>query len=320
MKILFDKYPIDIILCMFWGVILVYLAIINYSGLIRIIVGIPFIIFIPGYILTFLLFHKKKTDRGIDTFERITLSFGFSMAIVAILTFLLNYTSAGILLESVLVTIFIFVIGVGFLDIYSWFKVSPNERFVLTINFPKIKTNFGLNKILTVFLIMSILFVSIIFIYMLINPRNEEEFTCFYLYDSDGGVANYPSTLAVGENATVKIALINHEYKTVNYVIEVWLIDQLTLDNKTIYNNMWFMDKINVTLSHYHKSIEKPFSLQWEYNYTFDLNRTGEDLKISFLLFTKPTKKFNIDEDYSYIAHQKINNAYRKTHLWIDII
>jgi len=38
-----------------------------------------------------------------------------------------------------------------------------------------------------------------------------------------------------------------------------------------------------------------------------------------FLLFTEPTGKYYPDEDYQDMAEQKINNAYRELHLWINV-
>jgi uncharacterized membrane protein len=82
MKVLFDEYPVDIIVCMLWSIILLPVALLNVEGTIRIILGLPFILFIPGYILIFALFPTKKTDQGIDIIERVALSFGLSIAVV----------------------------------------------------------------------------------------------------------------------------------------------------------------------------------------------------------------------------------------------
>ena len=92
MKVLFDKYPADIIICMLWSIILLPVALLNIDGTIRVILGLPFILFIPGYILIFALFPCRKTDQGIDIIERIALSFGLSIAVVPLIGLGLNYT------------------------------------------------------------------------------------------------------------------------------------------------------------------------------------------------------------------------------------
>jgi len=141
MRIEIKKYPADIVLCMLWSLILLPVALLNVGGTVRVILGLPFILFIPGYILIFALFPTKKTDKGIDIIERIALSFGLSIAVVPLIGLALNYTPWGIRLEPILLSIFIFVVGVGIVAIYRWIQVNSNERFTIffNISFPKLE-------------------------------------------------------------------------------------------------------------------------------------------------------------------------------------
>ncbi len=131
MKLTYPKYPIDIIFCMIWSIILLPLALFDVEGIIRIIIGLPFILFIPGYILIFTLFPTKKTDRGIDVIERVALSLGLSIAIVPLIGLLLNYTPFGIRLVPILISIFVFIIGVGCIGAYRWYKTDEQERCIV---------------------------------------------------------------------------------------------------------------------------------------------------------------------------------------------
>ncbi len=110
MRIEIKKYPVDVILCMLWSLILLPVALLNIGETVRVILGLPFILFIPGYILIFALFPARKTDRSIDIIERIALSFGLSIAVVPLIGLGLNYTPWGIRLEPILLSIFIFII------------------------------------------------------------------------------------------------------------------------------------------------------------------------------------------------------------------
>ena len=65
----------------------------------RIVLGLPFILFFPGYALIATLFPEKKS---LDLIERIALSFGLSIAIVPLIGFGLNYTPFGIRLDPIL--------------------------------------------------------------------------------------------------------------------------------------------------------------------------------------------------------------------------
>lgn len=302
---------------MIWSIILLPIALLEVEGTFRVLLGLPFILFIPGYVLIFTLFPSKKTDRGIDVIERIALSFGMSIT-ASLITLGLNYTPWGITLTSDLISRFIFVICLGTIGIYKWFKTSPEERFIISFNIAHPKSGSKLDQALTIILAISIIIAVAFLIYVIITPKTGEKFTEFYLLGPDSDADNYPRNLTLGENATVIIGVANHEYKTVNYAIEIWLIDQNTLENQTIYHHMWYIDKINITLDHTPIKTEGPWTLQWEYNYNFSIKRKG-NFKLAFLLFNKPTEQYEYDNDYQSIAEQKINDAYRRLHLWLTV-
>jgi len=65
----------------------------NEISPIRIILGLPLVLFLPGYSLIATLFPRKD---DLDAIERIALSFGLSIAIVPLLGLALNYTPFGI--------------------------------------------------------------------------------------------------------------------------------------------------------------------------------------------------------------------------------
>ncbi|MCK5459313.1 MAG: DUF1616 domain-containing protein, partial [Thermoplasmatales archaeon] len=134
MKISSKQYPIDIIISILWSFLLIPIILLDINDTIRIILGLPFILFIPGYILIFSLFPFKKTDRGIDIIERIALSFGLSIAVVPLIGLSLNYTPWGIRLEPILFSIFLFIVGIGIIAIYRWMKTNPNERFTISLD------------------------------------------------------------------------------------------------------------------------------------------------------------------------------------------
>jgi uncharacterized membrane protein len=310
---------------MLWSFILIPVALLNIDGTARIILGLPFIIFIPGYVLIFALFPTKKTDRGIDILERIALSFGLSIAVVPLIGLGLNYTPWGIGLESVLRSIYFFIIIVGLIAIYRWFRTIPEERFIISLDLSLPKSKSKLDRALTIIIAASIIIASASVIYTIITPKEGEKLTELYILGVDGDATNYPRYLVVGKNSTITIGIANHEHRTIDYNIEVWLINQTdvynesTDKNKIKYNNMWFMDKINIMLDHTPIAIGGSLEPQWEYNYTFNINRQGY-FKLVFLLFTTTTEDYNNDEDYKDIAEQKINSAYRENHLWINVI
>jgi len=273
MKVTFNRHPIDIIACMLWSIILLPVALLNIEGTIRIILGLPFILFIPGYILIFALFPTKKTDQGIDIIERVALSFGLSIAVVPLIGLGLNYTEWGIRLEPILISIFIFIIGIGAVAIYRWFMTPPEKRFIISLNIALPKSESKMDRALTIILAISIIVAMASLVYVIATPKIGEKFTEFYLLGPSGIADDYPRNLTMGKNASVFIGVVNHEYKTINYTVEIWLINQSTYydesknENLTVYHNMWFMDSLNTSLPHIDLDIENEWTKQWEYIY-----------------------------------------------------
>ena len=139
MKLEFKKYPIDILLCMGCSVILIPFLVFDISDIIRAILSIPFIFFIPGYLLTFALFPNIKKDKGIDVIERIALSFGFYIAIVSLIGFILNFSPWQIRLESIFFFLLIYIICVGSIALYRWITTPTEKRFIISFTITLLK-------------------------------------------------------------------------------------------------------------------------------------------------------------------------------------
>jgi len=324
MKILCNKFPVDIVLCMVWSAILFPIAVFNMEAPIRIILGAPFILFIPGYVLVSALFPSKKPGSGITVIERIVLSFGVSIAIVPLVGLGLNFSPWGIRLEPMLLALSLFIFSVGSFALYRWFATTSEERFSISIDvsFPTFENRF--DKALTIILAALIITSVALLLYVIIAPKVGEKFTEFYVLGPNGEADNYPQNLSVGQNATVLIGISNHEYREINYTVEVWLINQTTYynitenKNKTFIDHMWFVNEITVELNHIPMDIDTPGKPQWEYNYSFSLHQVGS-FKLAFLLYTTPTKDYTPNEDYNDTADQVLNSAYRDVHLWVTV-
>ena len=87
---------------------------------VRIFLGLPLVLFLPGYTLIATLFPRKG---DLDGIERIALSFGLSIAITPLLGLGLNYTPFGIRLTPVLTVLSLFTIA---LAVGVWARSSLN--------------------------------------------------------------------------------------------------------------------------------------------------------------------------------------------------
>ena len=79
--------------------------------IIQAIIGLPLVLFITGYALSYAFFPKKK---DIDLIERIALSFGLSIAVIPLSVFFLNkfFKVPITVYSSFVLTIAITLIGV----------------------------------------------------------------------------------------------------------------------------------------------------------------------------------------------------------------
>jgi len=261
---------------------LILIAIISLTSLkvIRIIVGLPFILFFPGYTLIAALFPKKTQ---LDTIERVALSFGLSIAVVPLIGLILNYTPWGIRLYPILVSLTGFIVVMSAVAWIRRFYVLPPERLSININidFSSFGTQSKLDKALTVILIGAIIAAIGTLIYVISTPKVGEKFTEFYILGEEGKAEGYPKQLVVGEEGYVILGIVNHEYEPVTYTAKVLIGEE---ENKSISP---------ITLKHEEK---------WEKKISFTPTKPGKNIKVRFLLF-----KDNQPEPY------------RRLHLWIDV-
>ena len=322
MKLASQDQPMDIYLCLLISLLLIPVIVFDINQTLRVLFGLPFILFIPGYLLIYALFPQKNKD--IDTIERIALSFGLSIAIVPLIGLGLNYTSFGITLSSVLTANLVFILSMGAFSFVRWRKTPAAHRitYSLDLSFPEKATK--LDQALTVVLVMVILIAVTTLVYVIVIPRQGERFTEFYLLGSKGKLDDYPHILSIGQQANVTIGLANHEYTSKNYTIEIWLINQTTTVNEstnkttTVINHMYFQDKFMVSLNHTEIDIESNWTKQWEQNYSFAVYRSG-NFMLTFLLFNETTDRYTKYADYVELADQKMSNAYLDLNLKLQV-
>lgn len=251
------------------------------ANAIRIALGVPFLLFFPGYTLMAVLFPKRER---MDAIERIALSFGMSIAIVPLIGVILNYTMWGIRLEPVLYSAssFIFITS-----IIAWLRrrrLPEQERF--GIEFQLALPGWGKSvrdKVLSVALVATILGALGVLGYVIATPEVEEQFTEFYIVGEEGNGTGYPSQLVVGESGSLTLGVINREQKVVSYRVEV------RIDNARI-------GEIGpATLEH---------DEAWETVVTFTPVKAGDNQKLEFFLYRN-------GETEPYLE---------PLHLWIDVM
>jgi uncharacterized membrane protein len=251
--------------------------------IIRTFLGLLLILFIPGYSLIAALFPNKG---DLDGIERTLLSFGLSIAITPLIGLILNYTPWGIRLTPILISLSAFTLIMLLIAFIRRRKAPEGEKFY--VNFggfgSSIKEQFKgesrTSKILSVILIITILLAISTTVYIILKPKQGETFTEFYILGPNGKASDYPTNLTIGQNGSVIIGVVNHEYQTTNYEL-------------VVSSNGTAMSEQNITLTN---------GNQTQIPYSFTAGSAGYK-NIEFQLYKLPDT----------------TNVYRSLHLYVNM-
>lgn len=241
----------------------------------RIILGLPFLLFFPGYVLITALFPRKNQ---LGPVERVAFTLGFSVAIVSLTGLILNYTPWGIGLYPTLVSVSAFIAGMSLVTWYQQRRLAKAERFTVSLDLGALfKRETGIDRRLSVLLAIIVLVAVGTFIFAVASPRIGERFTELYILGPGGTAQDYPRQLEVGEEAKVIVGIINREHETVSYRLTV------TVDGAE-------QTEISpVVLDH---------DAKWEGAVSFSFSRPGDNLKVAFLLYREGGTEPHLDPVY----------------------
>jgi uncharacterized membrane protein len=285
------KVPSDLFIVM--GLVLLTDILVLTPGLsetmLRNILGLPLVLFLPGYALIAALFPAKS---DLDGIERVALSFGLSIAVVPLIGLGLNYTTWGIRLLPILISLSLFTFVMCGLAYMRRAMLPETETFEISFRATALSlkdeimgnSESKLDRALTVFLILSILLSIATLAFVVVSPKEGEHFTEFYLLGSEGKADNYTTNYTLGQSGTVIVGVVNHEYRPVNYTMEV------KLGNKSLFlpENV-----AHISLAH-NETWKEPVTIMPPFE--------GKNMKLQFLLFNDTEKTV----------------PYRDLHLWIN--
>lgn len=243
---------------------------------IRIILGIPYILLIPGYSLVAAIFTRKD---ALPVIERFALSLGLSIVIVPLIGLILNYTPWGInYIPSLICTTF-FVTIMSIVAVFRRHQLPGTMRFGPEMHLRFLsrnklnKSDRSTNLILGLFIIVT---VSMLF-FAIVNVKSNEKYTDFFILGKNLKAADYPRELVLGEQVEVILGIINEEQQDTNYSVDIKI-------------NGVEIGKIPI--------IDLNPGEKWEQTVSFMPQNSGENQKINFLLFkereTQPYRTLNI--------------------------
>lgn len=298
----------------------------------RIILGLPFVLFLPGYAFVAALFPEQGStdtratietdpeetptrterirDRGIDGIERVALSFGLSIAISPLIVLGLNFTPFGIRLIPIVVAIGGFTLLATAVATARRQALPPEDRFqvpfrqwyaaIYTELFnPETRADQILNVVLVVSLLLAVSSVG----YAALVPKSGESFSEFYLLtENESGALvadDYPQNFTVGQRQPLVVGIGNHEHEQVKYSVVAELQRVSTRNNSTTVRESRELERFS-------RTIPANGSVNWTHNVMPTM--TGERLRLTYLLYRG-----------SPPGNPTIENAYRETHLWVNV-
>ena len=318
-----EQMPADLLAAVVLALAVLLFTLTPLSGLfLRIPIGLLMVLFVPGYVLIAALFPRKG---DLDGIERIALSFGLSIAVVPLIGLGLNYTPWGIRLIPVVISIVAFTLLMAAVAYWRRISLSQEERFSLHLRqwIDSLKDEIRaegergwVDKALTIILILSIIASIVALVYVVVTPKEGEKFTEFYILGPGGKAYDYPTEVRAGNNSTVIVGVVNHEYRLTNYTMEIQLnntpaVDILlsdteennSLNDATIALSTFEHDRSALIIPIMRMNLSLQHNDTWEQPLTYVLDETGDRLKLQFLLY----------KEGNFTA------PYRDLHLWVNV-
>jgi len=214
----------------------------------RVALGLPFVLFLPGYALVAALFPGASpagpgpgpgagpgASRGLGALERVALSVGLSIAAVPLLGLALNYTPWGIRLAPVVLTLYTFTILLATVALARRARLPPIARPEFALSLPRVgwRAMAPVDKALVAAALVAVLLAAGATAYVVVAPRPGEAFTEFYVLGPDGKAEGYPTTLAANQTGRVLVGVVNHERDAAFYVVRASLVPVTFAPNAT---------------------------------------------------------------------------------------
>ncbi|SDG29316.1 DUF1616 domain-containing protein [Halorientalis regularis] len=291
----------------------------------RVVLGLPLVLFVPGYVFIAALFPEAgespadsesdpdATDSessGIDGIERVALSFGLSIAIVPLIGLVLNFTPWGIRLVPILIGLNGFTLAATAIAARRRWALPESERFsapyrewVVAGKAELLEPDGRADLALNVLLVLSVMLAFGSVAYAVTVPNQGERFTEFYLLteNEDGELVadDYPTEFTVGQSKPVVVGIGNHEHGTVEYTVVSMLQRVETSNNSTRVMEQRELGRFSATVED-NKTVHRTRQIE--------PTMTGQRLRLAYLLYRD-----------SPPAEPSVSNAYRETHLWVNV-
>lgn len=205
-------------------ILLLVVVLVPAALAVRIVLGLPFVLLFPGYVMMLVLAPRKHSISGVT---RLALSIGLSLALVTLIVLVLNFTPLKLEPDPIIGSIFGLIVVVSGAAWYRLKYVPASEQLCLGFTLsPLLPGKSPLERILAVVVVVASLGLLGTIVYKIAEPTLGTPYTEFYMLGLDGTPDNYPTDLVVGDTGQVTLVVVNHEHRTMTYDILVYVDGQ----------------------------------------------------------------------------------------------
>ncbi|MFC4439726.1 MULTISPECIES: DUF1616 domain-containing protein [Natrialbaceae] len=280
---------------------------IGVPGPVRILLGIPFLLFLPGYALVAVLYPDRSDDEyqsfddekstrrgpllssgGLESIERLVLSVVASVAIVPAVTLVTSATPWGITVRPVVAGVALATIVFSLLGIVQRYRCPPERRFALSLSgssllFSADRSSYGrsapspglYNAIFVVALVVLLATAG----FAVANPPEHDGYTEFYLETEEVNgemEVMYDDSLSAGESQSVTAYIANEEREERSYTTVVALQQVSYEDDSVTVHEQDVLASESATVAN---------GETHEQTLEFEPTRTGDDLRLVLYLY-----------------------------------
>lgn len=314
--------PVDLVVVVAYTVVAAAVAT-TAGGPVRTILGLPLVLFVPGYLLLAICFPRRadavagtdgrsrsdrRPGRREPTWgERLGLSVGVSLAVVALLALVVGAIATAVGTREVMTGLVAVSLVGSVLAAVRRLAVPPDHRLRL----PRLRPATGwrtgsasgrFDAVISLVLVLGVVGAASAMAYSVAAPERGAEYTEFaVLAENESGdlvAGGYPRSFGPGESHRLTAAVTNVEGRTVEYtlVVEVQRFaggaDASAVEQRELLRET--------------RTVEA--GATWRHHHVVDPPIAGDDLRLAYYLYEGEAP-----------TDARADTAYRRLHLWIDV-
>jgi uncharacterized membrane protein len=275
------------------------------------IVGVPFLLFFPGYAVVSALFpgasgdHRGAVHQSVsatpDWTVRIALSIALSAVVVSVIGVALSRIGAIRLDPLVIAIAAVTLVAVAVAAVRR--LQLPLERRANPVSGPSVRLgSIGTSRRMATFVLAFVLLLGTVAAVGVVQPAGETYTESYLLTEDENGelvAEGYPTTFVAGEGHPLYVGLENHEHEPMSY--EVVVLAQ-EVDSGGSVTAQRQVDRFSVDLEHTERAVV---------GRTIAPTTPGEGVRLRFLVY-KGTAPSDV-EDADLEADQTLQ-------IWIDVV